>query len=30
MHKTDDVRINEIKELLPPPIAVLEEIPCVE
>lgn len=27
MHKTDDVRISEIKELLPP-IAVLEKFPA--
>ena len=27
MHKTDDVRISEIKELLPP-IAVLDKFPA--
>ncbi len=29
MHKTDDVRISEIKELLPP-VAILEKFPATE
>ena len=29
MHKTDDVRIEEIKELLPP-VAILEKYPTTE